>query len=140
MVLICVLGMFKCVVGYVGVYDMVLFYKKGDIYQSELGCNVMCVIMGVDENQFDVNLLVMFVDKIDVLVLLIYGEDDQCVLFVQFKVMKVVFDVVYKLYEFFIKLGEGYGFYSEKNNVEFYNIFQVFLEKYIGKGVQDVIV
>ncbi|WP_431634147.1 prolyl oligopeptidase family serine peptidase [Dyella sp. KULCS107] len=127
-------GMFKCAIGYAGVYDMALLYKKGDTHQSELGRNAMRATMGADENQLDANSPAKLADKIDVPVLLIHGEDDQRAPFAQFKAMKAALDAAHKPYEFLTKPGEGHGFYSEKNNVELYNTLQAFLEKHIGKG------
>jgi dipeptidyl aminopeptidase/acylaminoacyl peptidase len=48
--------------------------------------------------------------------------------------MRNALDDAHKPYEWLSKPDEGHGFYDEKNNIEFYNRLQSFLEKYIGKG------
>lgn len=127
-------GMFKCAVGYAGVYDMALLYKKGDTHQSEMGRNAMRLTMGDSASELDANSPAKMADKIDVPVLLIHGEDDQRAPFAQFKAMRAALDAAHKPYEFLTKPGEGHGFYDEKNNIELYNTLQAFLEKHIGKG------
>ncbi|MGN6228553.1 MAG: alpha/beta hydrolase family protein [Dyella sp.] len=127
-------GLFKCAVGYAGIYDLAMRYKKGDTQESEIGRNALKAQMGDDPVKLDADSPDKLADKIDVPVLLIHGEDDQRAPFAQFKAMKAALDAAHKPYEFLTKPGEGHGFYSEKNNVELYNTLQAFLEKHIGKG------
>jgi len=48
--------------------------------------------------------------------------------------MRAALDAAHKPYEWLSKPGEGHGFYSEKNNIEFYNLLQSFIAKHIGPG------
>lgn len=128
-------GLFKCAVGYAGIYDMAMRYTKGDTQESELGRNALRAQMGEDKEDLDANSPDKLADKIDVPVLLIHGEDDQRAPFSQFKAMKAALDAAHKPYEYLTKPGEGHGFYDEKNNIELFNTLQAFLEKHIGKGV-----
>ena len=90
--------------------------------------------MGDDPAELAANSPVNLVDKIDVPVLLIHGEDDQRAPFAHAKAMRAALDAAHKPCEWLSKPGEGHGFYDEKNNVELYTTLQAFLEKYIGKG------
>ncbi|WP_325140540.1 S9 family peptidase [Dokdonella sp.] len=128
-------GMFKCAVGYAGIYDMGMRYKKGDTQESKAGLNALRVQMGDDPAELASNSPVNLAGKIDVPVFLIHGEDDQRAPFAQAKAMRAALDAAHKPYEWLSKPGEGHGFYDEKNNVELYTKLQAFLEKYIGKGV-----
>lgn len=127
-------GMFKCAVGYAGIYDMAMRYTKGDTRQSEVGRNALRAQMGDNPSELDANSPAKLAEKIDVPVLLIHGEDDQRAPFAQFKAMRAALDAAHKPYEYLTKPGEGHGFYDEKNNIELYNTLQAFLEKHIGKG------
>jgi dipeptidyl aminopeptidase/acylaminoacyl peptidase len=127
-------GMFKCAVGYAGVYDIGLLYKKGDTRQSERGRNALRMEVGDNQSELAANSPANLADKINVPVLLIHGEDDQRAPFVQFKAMRAALDAAHKPYEYLTKPGEGHGFYDEKNNIELFNTLQAFLEKHIGKG------
>ena len=127
-------GLFKCAVGYAGVYDLKMMYKKGDVRESKLGRSYLNTVIGKDDADLDANSPDKLADKIDVPVLLIHGEDDKRAPFAQAKAMRAALDAAHKPYEWLSKPGEGHGFYSEKNNVEFYNRLQAFLEKNIGPG------
>ncbi|HET6433226.1 alpha/beta hydrolase family protein [Dyella sp.] len=127
-------GLFKCAVGYAGIYDLGMMYDKGDIRESESGRNYLKVAIGEDAAELDSNSPAKLAGKIDVPVLLIHGEEDQRAPFAQFKAMRAALDEAHKPYETLTKPKEGHGFYNEKNNVELYDRLQAFLEKYIGKG------
>ena len=127
-------GMFKCAVGYAGIYDLKMMYKKGDIREDKSGRSYLNTVIGKDDADLDANSPTRLADKIDVPVLLIHGEDDKRAPFAQAKAMRAALDAAHKPYEWLSKPGEGHGFYDEKNNIEFYNRLQAFLEKNIGPG------
>jgi len=127
-------GMFKCAVGYAGIYDLKMMYKKGDIREDKSGRSYLNTVIGKNDADLDANSPTRLADKIDVPVLLIHGEDDKRAPFAQAKAMRAALDAAHKPYEWLSKPGEGHGFYDEKNNIEFYNRLQAFLEKNIGPG------
>ena len=128
-------GMFKCAVGYAGVYDLAMMYKKGDIKTNKSGRSYLNTVIGKDDADLAANSPTKLADKIDVPVLLIHGEEDQRAPFAQAKAMRAALDAAHKPYEWLSKPGEGHGFYTEKNNIEFYTRLQAFLQKNIGPGV-----
>ncbi|MEP7185458.1 MAG: S9 family peptidase [Rhodanobacter sp.] len=127
-------GMFKCAVGYAGVYDLAMMYKKGDIQQNKIGRSYLNRVIGKDDADLAANSPDKLADKINVPVLLVHGEDDKRVPFAQAKAMRAALDAAHKPYEWMSKPGEGHGFYTEANNVDFYNKLQEFIGKYIGPG------
>ena len=127
-------GLFQCAVGYAGVYDLAMIYKKGDVRERKSGRTYLNTVIGKDDADLDANSPDKLADKISVPVLLIHGEDDKRAPFAQAKAMRAALDAAHKPYEWLSKPGEGHGFYSEENNVEFFNTLQAFLEKHIGKG------
>jgi dipeptidyl aminopeptidase/acylaminoacyl peptidase len=128
--------LFKCAVGYAGVYDLAMMYDKGDTKDSTSGVNYLHYAIGTDPAVLAANSPDKLADKINVPVLLIHGEDDQRAPFAQAKAMRAALDAAHKPYEWLSKSGEGHGFYNEDNNVDMYNHLQAFLDKYIGPGVQ----
>jgi dienelactone hydrolase len=127
-------GLFKCAVGYAGIYDLGMMYKKGDIHESESGRSYLRTAIGTNEAVLDANSPDKLADKIDVPVLLVHGEDDQRAPFAQAKAMRAALDAAHKPYEWLVKPGEGHGFYNEQNNEELLQHLQDFLAKYIGPG------
>ncbi|CAM5485220.1 Peptidase S9 prolyl oligopeptidase catalytic domain-containing protein OS=Rhodanobacter lindaniclasticus OX=75310 GN=B1991_04975 PE=4 SV=1 [Rhodanobacter lindaniclasticus] len=128
-------GMFKCAVGYAGVYDLAMMYKKGDIRDSKSGRSYLNTVIGKDDADLAANSPDKLADKISVPVLLIHGEDDKRVPFAQAKAMRAALDATHKPYEWLSKPNEGHGFYSTENNIEFYNRLQGFIAEHIGPGV-----
>lgn len=129
-------GMFKCAVGYAGVYDLAMMYEKGDIQQRRTGRNYLKRVIGKNDADLAANSPDKLADKINVPVLLIHGEDDKRVPFAQAEAMRAALDAAHKPYEWMSKPGEGHGFYSETNNIDFYNKLQQFIGKYIGPGAK----
>jgi dipeptidyl aminopeptidase/acylaminoacyl peptidase len=127
--------LFKCAVGYAGIYDLAMMYDKGDIKDNANGISYLNAAIGKDPAVLAANSPDKLADKINVPVLLIHGEDDQRAPFAQAKAMRAALDAAHKPYEWLTKSGEGHGFYSEQNNVDLYNHLQAFLAKYIGPGV-----
>jgi dipeptidyl aminopeptidase/acylaminoacyl peptidase len=128
-------GLFKCAVGYAGIYDLAMMYDKGDIRDDDSGVNYLKAAIGTDPAVLTANSPDKQADKIDVPVLLIHGEADQRAPFAQAKAMRAALDAAHKPYEWLTKPDEGHGFYNEQNNVDMYNHLQDFLSKYIGPGV-----
>lgn len=129
-------GLFKCAIGYSGLYDLSMMYNKGDIKSSKLGRSYLTTAVGKDDADLAANSPTKLADKITVPVLLVHGEDDQRTPFTQYKAMKAALDAAHKPYEFMTKPGEGHGFYDENNNIEFYTKLEQFLDKYIGPGAK----
>ncbi|MFK2877188.1 alpha/beta hydrolase family protein [Rhodanobacter hydrolyticus] len=126
--------LFKCAIGYAGVYDLAMMYKKGSIGSDTLGKNYLTAVIGKDDAALAANSPDKLADQIDVPVLLIHGEADERVPIAQAKAMRAALDAAHKPYEWMSKSGEGHGFYSEADNVDRLDRMQDFLAKYIGSG------
>ncbi|WP_158885949.1 prolyl oligopeptidase family serine peptidase [Rhodanobacter sp. L36] len=126
--------LFKCAVGYAGIYDLRMMYDKGDIQEDKSGRSYLQTVIGKDDADLDANSPDKLADKINVPVLLVHGENDQRAPFAQAKAMRAALDAAHKPYEWLSKSGEGHGFYEEKNNIEFYTLLQTFIAKHIGAG------
>jgi dipeptidyl aminopeptidase/acylaminoacyl peptidase len=127
-------GMFKCAVGYAGIYDLDMMFNKGDIKTTKLGRSYLTTVIGRDEAELAANSPDHLADKITVPVLLVHGEDDERAPFAQFKAMRAAMDAAHKPYEVLTKSGEKHGFVKPENVEEFYNKLQAFLDKNIGGG------
>lgn len=124
--------LFKCAVGYAGIYDLNMMYNKGDIKSRKSGRSYLTSVIGRDEADLDANSPTHLADKIKVPVLLVHGEDDERAPFAQFKAMAAAFDAVHKPYEKLTKSGERHGFVKPENVEEFYTKLQAFLDRNIG--------
>ncbi|NID15501.1 S9 family peptidase [Luteibacter yeojuensis] len=127
-------GMFKCAVGYDGIYDLDMMYNKGDIKDRKFGRSYLTTVIGKDAADLAANSPDRLADKIDVPVFLVHGEDDQRAPFAQFKAMRAALEAAHKPYETLTKPDERHGFVKPENVEEFYNRLQAFLDKHIGEG------
>ncbi|HEX7816115.1 S9 family peptidase [Dyella sp.] len=125
-------GMFKCAIGYAGVYDLAMMYSKGDIGEEKSGRSYLRAVIGKDDADLAAQSPDKLADKIQVPVLLVHGEADERVPFAQAKAMRSALDAAHKPYEWISRPGEGHGFYDEKNRSDFYSAMAAFLNKHIG--------
>jgi dipeptidyl aminopeptidase/acylaminoacyl peptidase len=126
--------MFKCAIGYAGVYDLAMMYDKGDTRMSKWGRSFLANTVGTDRAEMQANSPAYLAEQITVPVFLIHGENDERAPFAHAKAMRAALEKAHKPYEWLSKSGEGHGFYDEANNVELLTKLQAFLEKNIGKG------
>lgn len=129
-------GMFKCAVGYDGIYDLDMMYNKGDIKDHEYGRNYLTTVIGRDEADLAANSPARLADKITVPVFLVHGEDDQRAPFAQFKAMRAALDAAHKPYETLTKSDERHGFVKPENIEELLTRLQAFLDKNIGDAAR----
>lgn len=125
---------FKCTIGYAGIHDLAMMYKKGDIRMEKSSRNYLNLVIGASDADLDANSPDKLAAKIDVPVLLIHGEDDQRAPFAQAKAMRAALEKAGNAPQWLAKDHEGHGFYDEKNNVEALDTIAAFLKANIGAG------
>jgi dipeptidyl aminopeptidase/acylaminoacyl peptidase len=126
--------MFKCAVGYAGIYDLDMMYNKGDIKQKQVGRSYLTSVIGRDAADLDANSPTHLADRIGVPVLLVHGEDDERAPYAQFKAMRAALDAAHKPSETLTRSGEKHGFVKPENIQAFYETLQAFLDRNIGEG------
>jgi dipeptidyl aminopeptidase/acylaminoacyl peptidase len=127
-------GMFKCAIGYAGVYDLPMMYQKGDIQQSKSARSELEMSMGSDPAMLVANSPDRMADKITIPVMLVHGEDDERAPFAQYKAMKAALEAAHKPVETLTKPGEKHGFVKPENVEELYDKVAAFLDRNIGDG------
>ncbi len=124
--------LYKCAIGYVGVYDLEVMYKAGDIKSSKSGRRYLERVLGKDEATLAANSPSRNVDKIKVPVMLAQGSIDQRVPMAQFDALVDAFRKQGTPVETMVASGEGHGFYKPENRAELYKRIEAFLDKNIG--------
>lgn len=128
--------MYKCAIGYVGVYDLDVFRKEGDINDRASGRRYIDRVIGSDPAQLKAWSPARNVDKIKVPVFLVQGAIDKRVPMDQFNALKKAFEKAGTPIETMVVQGEGHGFYKPENRAELYRRMEAFLAKYIGPGAK----
>ncbi len=127
-------GMYKCAIGYVGVYDLALMRKVGDIPESKTGKRYLDRVLGKDPAVLAANSPARNIDKIKVPVFLAAGSIDQRVPMDQFKSLRNAMQASGVKVETMVADGEGHGFYGVDNRTQLFERVDTFLKKYIGDG------
>lgn len=126
--------LFKCAVGFAGVYDLDLMYNKSRFHGSAYGRSDMRMQLGDDEAAWRAQSPVNMADKVDVPVLLIHGTDDRTAPFQGAEEMRDALEKAGKPVQWMAVDHEGHGFYTVKNNVDMYQRLLAFLKQNIGPG------
>lgn len=123
--------LYQCAIGYVGVYDMHLFNKCGDIPDTKFGRDYLAKVVGTDEDEWTMRSPARNADKIKAAVFLAHGEDDVRVPMCQGEAMKAALEEAGKDF-MWMQRDEGHGYQKLENRVDFYGTMEKFLATHIG--------
>lgn len=131
--------LYQCAVGYVGVYEMSLFFTRGDIPDEKTGIEYLEEVIGRDPEEQRKRSPAQQVARVRVPVFIVAGGDDMRTPPVQSKFLVKKFEEAGKralVEEFYIEKGERHGFYKVENNVKLYEKMLAFFERHIGSGAR----
>jgi dipeptidyl aminopeptidase/acylaminoacyl peptidase len=126
--------LYRCAVGYAGVYDLELMMSTGDVPRSRTGRAFLSVALGHDAAQLKARSPVNHASDIRIPVLLIHGKQDWRADFDQAKAMKAALESSRKAYEWMELRGEGHGVYDEETRREVYQRILEFLGRHLQAG------
>jgi dipeptidyl aminopeptidase/acylaminoacyl peptidase len=130
-------GMYKCAIGYVGVYDLPLMRKTDKNFgQSKRTARFFDRTLGTDLNALAAVSPVQRASDLSIPVMLVHGRDDKTADFNQFKAMEAALQAQGKSVETYVAEGEGHGFVKPENRAELYRRIEAFLGKHIGPGAK----
>ncbi len=125
-------ALYKCAIGYVGVYDLEVMKQEGDITDRASGRRYLDRVLGTDTARLKAWSPAQNVDSITIPVLLVQGNIDKRVPMEQFDALRKAFEARGVPVETLVARGEGHGFYKPENRAELYRRMEAFLDKYIG--------
>jgi len=131
--------LYRCAIGYVGVYDLPWF-REGDGNDSDRGGRqsrqsrerYMSAFVGEDAEALKAVSPVHNVDRIQADLFLVHGGSDVRVVVGHFERLKAALDAAGKEYRSMLKEEEGHGFYDVDNRVDMYQAMVAFLDRHIG--------
>lgn len=124
--------LYKCALGYVGVYDMDLLHTTGDISQRDTGTNFLDRVVGHDKAQLDEYSPARHVKKIKADLFIVHGEKDIRAHYDHALFLREKLDEAKIPYQWLTKPKEAHGFYDEGNRKELYEKMIKFFDKNIG--------
>lgn len=121
--------LYRCAIGYVGVYDLAVMNKAGDIPDTESGRRYLKRVLGDDKAVWAANSPARNVEKIKVPVFLAQGAVDNRVPIDQFNALKNAMSANGVKVETMVADGEGHGFFNPKNREALYLKIEDFLKR-----------
>ncbi len=126
--------LYRCAVGYVGVYDLPLMFTHGDSSDSTMAKNFWRASMGDDKEQLAAHSPINQLDKLKANVMLVIGGQDTTVPPIQGQSLHSALQSRGIAHEWIDKPNEGHGFYDEGNATELFERINQFLDRNIGQG------
>lgn len=125
--------LYKCALGYVGVYDLKVMKTAGDIPRTKSGKSFLKRVLGTDSKQLEAHSPSYNVDKIKAALFIVHGSEDVRVPMEQYYSLTNALDKAEIEYESMVK-PEGHGYTQPKNAIEFFEKAEVFFDKHIGSA------
>jgi dipeptidyl aminopeptidase/acylaminoacyl peptidase len=130
-------GLYKCAIGYAGVYDLPLLRKTDrNLGQAKRTQRWLDRTMGSDMDALAKISPVEQVAKLNVPVMLVHGTSDKTADFNQYKAMVKALEDAGRPAETYVVKGEGHGFVKPEHQAELFRRVSAFLDKYIGPGAK----
>jgi dipeptidyl aminopeptidase/acylaminoacyl peptidase len=120
--------LYRCAIGYAGVYDLQLMFESGDIPDSRFGIEYLQRVLGNDIAALHVHSPVYNAQSIKAPVLLIHGKVDWRADYEQAQRMRAALEKNHKKFEWLAYGREGHGVYDESTRREVYERMLQFLD------------
>jgi dipeptidyl aminopeptidase/acylaminoacyl peptidase len=126
-------GLYKCAIGYAGVYDLPLLRKTDkNLGQARRTSRWLDRTMGSDMDALAKISPVDQVASLNVPVMLVHGTSDKTADFNQYKAMVAALEEAGKPAQTYVVKGEGHGFAKPEHQAELYRRIAAFRDTYIG--------
>ncbi|MDH5769562.1 MAG: prolyl oligopeptidase family serine peptidase [Nitrospirota bacterium] len=124
--------LYQCAIGEMGVYDLPMMYKEGDIQERESGVSYIEKKIGTNLNELRKASPAFNAEKINADVLLIHGKRDRRAPIEQFESMEKGLVSAGIKHEKYILEGEEHGYFNIDNLIKVEKMKLAFLKKNIG--------
>jgi dipeptidyl aminopeptidase/acylaminoacyl peptidase len=121
--------MFKCVVGYVGLYNLSYFFTESDTARAYGGLGYIRRVLGTDEAELRANSPVFHADKITANVMIIHGDKDARVPVINAESMLEALEKAGTKAEYLNFGKSGHGVYDEKGRYKLYDAALKFFDR-----------
>jgi dipeptidyl aminopeptidase/acylaminoacyl peptidase len=126
--------LYRCAIGYAGVYDLELMLSSGDVPRSRIGRSFLNTALGDDPAELRSRSPVFNAARIQIPVLLIHGKEDARADFKQAKKMKAALEANHRNFEWMALSREGHGVYDEETRREVYERILKFLDLHLRRA------
>jgi len=130
-------ALYKCAAGFVGVYDLDMMYRRGDIRERDSGVEYLEEVLGRAEQELAKRSPAQQVERIKVPLMIVAGAKDRRTPPAQSELLVKNLKAAGKaslIEDFYVEKGEGHGFYKIENNVKLYSKMLAFFDRHIGQA------
>jgi dipeptidyl aminopeptidase/acylaminoacyl peptidase len=124
--------MFRCAVGYAGVYDLEMLLRDKDKEDKRSADAVWRVFLGTDAEKHRRDSPVQHAGQIKLPVLLIHGSADDITPLAQGKAMRAALSDAGNPPEYLQVSSEGHGFFLPANKLKVLKLLETFFARHIG--------
>ncbi|MEL4484458.1 S9 family peptidase [Shewanella algae] len=124
--------LFKCAIGFAGVYDLEMMFKEGDVQARDSGTSYLRTVLGQDQAVLRAMSPTRNVDKLKANLLLVHGGNDERAPIEQFEALEDALKKRNYPYQKIIMDDEGHGFYDESHRAIYYQKMLNFLKQNLG--------
>ncbi len=124
--------LYRCVIGYAGIYDLNRWKRDTDISSNGNGRNFIAEFVSNTPERLKQASPITLIDKLKADVMIVHGEEDERVPVNQANLLREALESRHLHYEWLVKPNEGHGFFGEKNRQDMYEKMLAFLERNIG--------
>jgi len=121
--------LFRCAIGYAGVYDLSTLVAKSDMASSPRAQALMARAIGHDEAALKAVSPVYNADKVKAAVFLIHGDKDRRAPVAQAEALRKALEAKGKAVRWLVEPKEGHGFYAEEARKRMYEQVLAFLKE-----------
>nr|WP_254304149.1 S9 family peptidase [Shewanella sp. VB17] len=121
--------LFKCAIGFAGVYDLPLIFKKGDVQERESGTRYLKQVLGEDEQVLTSMSPTHNIDKLKAKLLLVHGGEDERAPIEQFEALEDALIAHNYPFKKLIMDDEGHGFYNDQHRAKYFTKMLDFLKQ-----------
>lgn len=127
--------LYRCAIGYVGVYSLPMMFTRGDIPSTESGRNFLNRVLPQSDEERQAQSPAYRVAELDVPVMLIHGTRDERVPQAQMEfLVRQMAGVGKTPEEVFVERRSAHGIFNTETNVEVYDRIAAFLDRHIGNS------
>lgn len=120
--------LFKCAIGFAGVYDLELMFDKGDVQGRRAGKRYLQRVLGEDEALLKAMSPTHNVGKLKANIMLVHGGEDERAPIEQFEALEDALNKQKYPFKKLVMDDEGHGFYDDAHRAKYYNEMLSFLE------------
>lgn len=124
--------LYRCAIGYVGVYDLRLMHTRGDTTSVSYGVSYLKEVLGEDDADLWNRSPIAHLDALKAKVMLIVGGADSRVPAIQGENMHAALGKHGVEHEWLYERTEGHGFFDEAHVADLYSRILAFLDRNIG--------